>query len=142
MFCKYCGAQIDNDSAFCTSCGAGVGGTASAPVQPAQPAAPSYNPAGPSPTKVMVFGIIGLALSSCGLPGLILSAIALRLAGDYMRLNGGLYGQAKVGRILGKVGYIVGIVMTVIWALYIIILILAFTRGMSCYAPSFRYYYY
>lgn len=144
MFCKYCGAPLDGDAKFCTKCGAGVD---PAPGMTPTPAAPAYNPAGPSPTKVMVFGIIGLALSSAGIPGLVLSIIALRFADEFARLNGGLFGQAKVGRILGKVGLIVSIVMTVIWALYIVLLIAVLVGGgtacvsTAVHSPDFYNYY-
>ena len=138
MFCKYCGAPLDNDAAFCTGCGAGVGESSRPAAQPA-PAAPSYNLAGPTPTKVMVFGIIGLALCGTGIPGIILSAIALRLANAFIRANGSVFGQAKVGRILGKVGLILGIVMTVFWAIYLIVVIATIAK-MASHTPSFHYY--
>lgn len=142
MFCKHCGAPLDSDAKFCTSCGAGVDPAQSAQGTTPPPATRWANPAGPSPTKVMVFGIIGLALSGLGIPGIILSIIALKQANEFIRLNGGLFGQAKVGRILGKAGLIVSIVMTVFWVLYVILVILAFTRGMSFYAPSASHFYF
>lgn len=135
MFCKHCGAPLDSDSTFCTRCGAGIDVSAAdsyaQPVQavPVQP----VNPAGPSATKVMVFGIIGLALCELGLPGVILSAIALRLANEFIQWNGGLFGQAKVGRILGKIGFIVGIVMTVFWLVYIVAIVGLVSWGIAHY---------
>ena len=143
MFCKHCGAPIDNDSVYCTACGAGVGETRATPVTPAAPSPLSYNQAGPSPTKVMVFGIIGLALSSAGIPGIVLSLIALKLAGEFVHYNGSLYGQAKVGRILGKVGSIVSIVMTVVWAFYIVFVIMMIVGGSAaCVSSGYNYHYY
>lgn len=70
-------------------------------------------------TRTLVFGIIALALSECGIFGIIFGAIALSQAKKYAAANDGvLDGKAKVGRILGLIGLIVGIVMTVIWFIY------------------------
>lgn len=113
MFCKNCGAEIPEGSAFCTNCGANA---AAAPVQApapvyAQPANPAVTV---SPSKVLTFGILGLAFSELGILGIIFSAIGLKNSKLFLLEHGALFGQAKVGRILAKVGLIVSIVMTVL----------------------------
>ena len=86
MNCQNCGANVDG-KAFCPQCGAQV----QAPAQPSynyntgynQPVAPQGNP-----TNVLVFGIIGLALSTMGIVGLIFSIIALKKANNYIATYG------------------------------------------------------
>ncbi len=48
MFCKYCGAQIADDSTFCKSCGAKLG-SAAEPVQPAYDLPAYSEPVSPEP---------------------------------------------------------------------------------------------
>ena len=114
MFCKNCGAEIPEGSAFCTNCGANA---AAAPVQAPEPVyAQPANPAVTvSPSKVLTWGILGLAFSDLGILGIIFSAIGLKKSKLFLLEHGALFGQAKVGRILAKVGLIVSIVMTVLW---------------------------
>lgn len=76
-------------------------------------------------TNTMIFGIIGLALSELGIPGIILSSIAMNKAAEFESKAGSLYGKAKVGRRLAKPGKIVGIIMTIFWAIYTLVLIFA-----------------
>ena len=76
-------------------------------------------------TNTMIFGIIGLALSELGVPGIILSSIAMNKAAEFESKAGSLYGKAKVGRRLAKPGKIVGIIMTIFWAIYTLALIFA-----------------
>ena len=114
-----------------------------APQQPAyqQPVyqQPVYN-ATPQPedtsSKVLTFGIIGLVLSELGILGLIFSIIGLKQANQYYSTFGTLIGKAKVGKILSKVGLIVSIVMTVFWAIYIIVV-----AAMAASIASVGYYY-
>lgn len=74
-------------------------------------------------TNTMIFGIIGLALSELGVPGIILSSIAMNKAAEFESKAGSLYGKAKVGRRLAKPGKIVGIIMTIFWTIYTLALI-------------------
>lgn len=76
-------------------------------------------------TNTMIFGIIGLALSELGIPGIILSNIAMNKAAEFESKAGSLYGKAKVGRRLAKPGKIVGIIMTIFWAIYFLVIMIA-----------------
>ena len=80
--------------------------------------------------STMIMGIIGLALSELGLPGLIISNIAMNKAAEFESKAGGLFGKAKVGRRLAKPGKIVGLIMTIFWAVYIFFLIVTILSGM------------
>ena len=123
------------------------------PVQPQyqQPVQPQYQqpvsaaPAGaPTPTNILIFGIIGLALSCipfASIAGIIISAIGLKKSNAYVAAGGIACGQSKTGRILARVGLIVSIVMTVFWAIYFTVVIIA-AATYSSYYSGYHYYYY
>lgn len=141
MFCTNCGSQIAEGVKFCPNCGKMVESaqTASAPVYDEPVTRPEAGK--DNSTSILVLGILALAFSELGIPGIILGAIAKKKAGLFMAENGILYGKAKVGRILGKIGFIVGIVMTVFWVLYIGII--GTLIGSACaYSSSYPSYYY
>ena len=125
-FCNQCGAELAEGSEFCHHCGAKAYAPETpehADVAPAESFTAQAQPlvSTVSPTKVMVLGIVGLALSAepvVGIAGIVLSAMAKNAANTFEEEHGMIFGQAKVGRILGKIGFIVGIVMTIVWALY------------------------
>ena len=86
-------------------------------------------------TKVLVFGILGLAFACSfylSILGIIFSAIGISQANNFARANGAVFGKAKVGRILSKVGLPLGIVLTVFFIVYLIsvvIIVLGITIG-------------
>ena len=132
MFCKNCGAQLPDGSAFCGSCGTAQNVQQAAPayeepVYNAQPynEAPVYNNAPVSSVdekSLMIKGILAIALCEFGIPGIILGSMAKKMAAQFMAENGGqIYGKAKVGSILGKIGFGLGIGMTIFWGIYILI---------------------
>ncbi len=136
MNCQNCGANVDG-KAFCPQCGAQV----QAPAQPSynyntgynQPAAPQGNP-----TNVLVFGIIGLALSTMGIVGLIFSIIALKKANNYIATYGNISNQVRIGRRLAIAGLVVSIICTII---YVLIFVAAIVAGTSSGNSSIRYSY-
>ncbi|MBQ2781553.1 MAG: hypothetical protein IJF42_08390, partial [Clostridia bacterium] len=118
----------------------------------AQPVAPqpTYEPAGITPEEeddmsgsILTKGI--LAIIFAWEP--ILSIIAIVFgskAGKWYdqlcaRAGREIGGRAKVGRILGKIGKIGGIVMTVFWPIYIFIIIVAV---LASAATGGGYYYF
>ena len=122
MICSNCGATIPDGSTFCTNCGTAVAqaAPAAAPApQPVYAAQPASTIKTVTATTVMVWGILGLAFSESGLLGLIFSIIGRKKAKTFLLENGQLFGQAKVGGILSKVGLIVSIIMMVFWVIYI-----------------------
>ena len=154
MFCNNCGAQLEEGTKFCAVCGAPVQDAApvqqaapqyEAPAQevpsyeaPVYDAAPAYTPApaynavsaeNPFAGSVLKWGIMALAFACSfyiSFLGIVFGIKAKNTAADALAANNGqpLSGKAKVGAILGKVGLIVGIVMTAILALYLLILII------------------
>ena len=120
-----------------------------------QPVAQNYSqppatndPDAPSSTKILIFGIIGAALArisifgiipygffalmgAFGIPAIILSALALKSAGEYESYYGEFSKKAKIGKILAKVALIVGIITCACFVLYMIIIscILIFAIG-------------
>lgn len=82
-----------------------------------------YQEPTPSPTKTLVFGILGLAFSCSfffAMGGIIFSALCLSLSSEYYRITGQLTGKIKVGRILSRIGLILGIVMVALFLLSIL----------------------
>ena len=141
MYCTKCGAEIAEGAAFCTNCGEpavkaeevveAVEEKAAEIVTEAAPAATSAPAANPTP--VLVMGIIAIATCAYGILGIIFGAIGKKKAKAYLAETGSLTGAAKVGSILAKVGLIVGIVMTVVWLIYIIIAVAAGAAGAFSY---------
>ena len=132
MFCKNCGSMVNPGMSFCSNCGTPVPTEAAAPVAAPEynyaPTnyAPNYAPvAAPNNTPILVFGILALAFACTfyfSFLGIIFGAINNGKVKTYLSQGGVIAGKAKVGRILGKVGFILGIVFTV---LVVIILIAA-----------------
>ena len=83
----------------------------------------------------LIFGILAIAFGSSfylSFLGIIFGAIARSKAKTYM-MSYPLVGRAKVGRILGTVGFVLGIILTVFFTIWLIVVIAA--------AGSAYYYY-
>ena len=128
MNCQNCGANVDG-KAFCPQCGAPV--NQQAPVQAPYNAVQPQQPLG-NPTKVLVFGIIGLALCELGIVGLIFSIIGLVQANKYIAQYGNVSNQVRIGRRLAIAGLILSIVFIVFWIVWIIL----FTYVIANASPS------
>lgn len=89
--------------------------------------APTYNAAPASKVdsgSLMIKGILAIALCELGIPGIIFGSMAKKLAAQFMAENGGqIFGKAKVGSILGRLGFGFGIGFTAFWAFYFIIIV-------------------
>ncbi len=89
--------------------------------------APTFNAAPAAPVdagSLMIKGILAIALCGFGIPGIILGSMAKKLAAQFMAANGGqIFGKAKVGSILGRIGFGFGIGLTIFWAFYFIIIV-------------------
>lgn len=119
------------------------------PVEPqyAQPQyTQNYAPAGGVDERnlsksTLIMGILSIAFASSfylSFLGIIFGAIAKGKAKAYTAAGYPLTGRAKVGSILGKVGFILGIVLTVILFIYLIIAIIS----CATYSNSYSSYYY
>ena len=121
MFCKNCGRQLDENENVCPVCGTVNGGETSAAATTVEY---SFDAVGEANEQLknsmagqaLTWGILSLAFSASGclsLLGFIFSFIAKSKALAYEQTFGILEGKARVGRILGKVGFGVGLGMTI-----------------------------
>jgi hypothetical protein len=120
MFCKNCGRQLDEGENVCPVCGTVNGGetTATPTLEYGYNAVNEANEQMKSEMggQALKWGILSLAFSASGclsLLGFIFSFIAKSKALSYQQTYGMLEGKAKVGRILGKVGFGLGLGMTI-----------------------------
>ena len=114
-------------------------------------AQPQYNAGAPMEDPVernlsksiLIFGILGIAFACTfylSFLGIIFGAIALSKAKKYAASGYVVTGRAKVGKILGLVGLILGIVMVVILLIVIIVAIVAAASYNSYYSSNYYYY--
>lgn len=79
-------------------------------------------------TQILVWGIISLAVADLGgclsFLGIIFSRKVNKLLDEYNQYNVPLNGKAKIGRILAKVAFIIGLVVTLIIGLYFLAILL------------------
>ena len=120
MICSKCGAQVPDNSTFCTNCGAPLAQPQYYNQQQPVYQQPQYNQYGSytNPSldagPIMKQGIIAAALSELGIPGIIIGAIAKKKVANYLAQGGERNGKIKAASICSKIGFIVGIVMTAI----------------------------
>ena len=141
MFCKNCGRQLDEGETLCPACGTvnATEATATESVSYEYSAVDTANQllkdemAG----QTLKWGIISLAFAVSGclsLLGFIFSFTARKKAREYARLCGELEGRARVGNILGWVGFGVGLGYTAFWVLYFsliaLIMVIAISMGL------------
>ncbi len=132
MICQKCGTNVADGTVICPTCGNALP-TQNPYGQPqqntyAQPQPYGYQQApvmtSVSPTSVLVMGIIAIALAwepFVSIAGIVLGAIAMSKANRYYAEGGLQSGQVKTGKILGTIGMIGGIVMTVIYLIALIV---------------------
>lgn len=129
MFCKNCGRQLDENENVCPVCGTVNGGETAAAASTLEYGYNAVNEANEQLKsgmggQALTWGILSLAFSASGclsLLGFIFSFIAKSKALAYERTFGVLEGKAKVGRILGKVGFGVGLGMTIYMAFVVLL---------------------
>lgn len=134
MFCRKCGAQIPDDSIFCMHCGEQQGYQATAEdcdktnveteIPEQSTCCLTLEEQNQMANEVLKWGILGAAFAEniCFL-GIPFSAKAKRLAAEYEFCNCQKSAKVTVGKILGKVGYIVSLVATIVLAAYLTIYI-------------------
>ncbi len=125
MFCTKCGRQLDEGENICPACGTvNASETTATPNAGIEYAVGAVDLANERLKDEMAgaalkWGIISLAFSASGclsLLGFIFSFIAKGKALAYQNVFGVLEGRAKAGRILGKVGFGLGLGMTIYMA--------------------------
>lgn len=140
MICQKCGTNVADGTVICPTCGNALP-TQNPYGQPqqntyAQPQQNTYAQPQPygyqqapvmtsvSPTSVLVMGIIAIALAwepFASIAGIVLGAIAMTKANRYYAEGGLQSGKVKTGKILGTIGMIAGIVMTVFYLIALIV---------------------
>jgi hypothetical protein len=77
--------------------------------------------------NTLTFGILSLVF--CGILGIIFGAIGRKKGKEFIAQGGELAGSSKVGFILSKVGLILGIIATIVIAIYLIVIIAGVASG-------------
>ena len=118
MYCASCGKEMNDGERFCSNCGAAV----AAPVE-VVPAEVVVAPAKPriDTNPILVHGILALAFASTPFIswlGIIFGVITKKKLRNYLNQGYELTGKPLVGKILGKIGLILGIALSVFWVLY------------------------
>ncbi len=132
MFCKNCGRQLDEGENICPACGTvNASETTATPNAGIEYAVDAVDLANERLKDEMAgaalkWGIISLAFSASGclsLLGFIFSFIAKGKALAYQNVFGVLEGKAKVGRILSKIGFGVGLGYSIFFAIYFVAIV-------------------
>lgn len=81
-----------------------------------------------APSNVLTLGIVAAALSSYGLPGIILGIIAQKKVKTYLAQNNGVTcNKVMVGSILSKAGIYAGIGYSLFWTYYLCLVALQYS---------------
>ena len=137
MFCSHCGSEIENGARFCQNCGASADATKNEEKMSYEPidltdtiAEKAKDEAAGSALGTGIAAIIfGLVVSFLNFIGIILGAVGIGKANAVEAQFGELPPKARVGKILSTVGLISGILMTIVWFLYIVIIVVAAMEG-------------
>ena len=119
MFCTKCGRELSDAETYCPYCGQIFSHLDGTPYE-----IPDDIVKDQMAGNVLTWGILSLAFAVSGclaLLGFIFSFIAKSKALAYERTFGVLEGKARVGRILGKVGFGVGLGMTIYMAFAVLV---------------------
>lgn len=139
MFCKNCGRQLDEGENLCPACG-----TMNATETPAPTAGIEYAVNDTAAVnerlkdemagQAFKWGLLSVIFSGTvclSLLGFIFSFVAKSKALSYQTVFGELTGRAKAGRILGKVGFGLGLGMTIYFAFCVMLgVIIGLTQAL------------
>ena len=138
MTCSNCGKYIGENTRVCPYCGHAIEGE-----EKHITAATTYNGPMGNPTPTLVWGIIGLAFALTfylSFLGIIFSAVGLHKAKVYNQFtNFAPSNQVRHGKRLATAGLIVGIILTVLFTIFIIVMI-ANANSYSSYTRSYYWY--
>ena len=74
-----------------------------------------------SSKRALVFGILALALSDTGILGIVFGTRAISRSTEYLAAYGVYDGKAKTGRVLGTIGLVRGMIYTILYYIFIVI---------------------
>ena len=129
MFCTKCGRELADAETYCPYCGQIFSHLDGTPYE-----IPNDTVKDRMAGQVLTWGILSLAFAVSGclsLLGFIFSFTARKKAKEYVRVCGELEGRARVGNILGWVGFGVGLGYTAFWVLYFSIIALVMVIAIS-----------
>ena len=109
MYCQKCGAQNDDDSQFCSSCGAPLVAVEAAPVaRTYQPEMVSERTSGMA-VAALVLGIIGLLINILSILAIIFGAVGMNQTGK----------PGVKGRGMAVAGLVLGVVTLAFWIFWL-----------------------
>ncbi len=128
MFCPKCGAAINENQRVCPACGHPIAGEENNVT-----AATTYKGPLANPVPVLVWGILGLSFALSfvlSFLGIIFSAVGLHKATSYYAFTGSApSNMVRIGRKLSIAGLIVGIILTILFILYVAMFIELASNG-------------
>ena len=151
MFCRNCGASVDDHAQFCPNCGTSI--TESIPNVPET--VPNPQPVVEQPVNdngfsltLMIFAIVGVSFGCnpyTSVIGIVFSAIARGMYRKFINAGyqvGGqnLTGKAKVSGIFAKVGQIVSLVGIILSIAMLVLLVILICVLVATETHSYRYY--
>ena len=126
MNCKYCGNEINEGAAFCATCGKVA--FESEPLAVVLETPEEIEQRSGLAGRILTLGILALAFAETfflSFLGIIFGAMAKSKASRYEIECGELTGKARVGKILGTIGLILGIVLSVIAVIYVAFVVIS-----------------
>lgn len=129
MFCKNCGAQMEDNARFCSACGHEHSPESPENVKEPINLDPTFEEAKRrAANQILTWGIVSIAMvNTCWLAllGFIFSFVVKSKVKTYERFFGPVSHQAKVGRDLGKAGFIAGLILSILVTIYFFFIIVA-----------------
>ena len=138
MYCKNCGAQIDDNARFCSVCGhEQVTDNVKEPIE----LSPAIMDAKDRlANQILTWGILSIAFATTfwlSLLGFIFSFVAKSKVRMYECNFGPVSYRSKVGRDLAKAGFIVGLIFTIFCAIYLFIILIAIIAEIAMISQAF-----
>ena len=135
MFCKYCGTQLDDGSAFCTKCGRAQGETKKTTT--ANPVPQNNN----SSSSSSSYNMLCIAGFTCSVVALFFSGVVFSIVGLILSSIGkkDAIRNKERGAELATVGIVISTILLIVSVIALVSGV-AVTAGLFSYLLSFLYY--